>query len=240
MELIQNQLHILEKGAIRPKGTFIWSSNNALLVDVDLEEQAVTAVYKPAELERPLWDFPAQSLAGREVAAFLVDQALGFSLVPPTFFRDDAPYGPGSIQLYIPHDPEFHYFTLPAEGKEVLQPVAFFDLVINNTDRKGGHLLFDSQQKLWLIDHGTCFHEDPKLRTVIWDFAGEPVPRNFVDKLPGYIESLIPGHIFWEKLIRFLSEDEIQAMQDRCLQIVTNPVFPSPKHRAVSYPWPLV
>jgi streptogramin lyase len=120
-------------------------------------------------------DFPRASLARREVAAYLVSEALGWRLVPPTVYRKDGPIGSGSLQLFIEHDPGYHYFTFSDADRQRLHPVAIFDLLINNADRKGSHLLLDPDGHLWLIDHGLCFHREDKLRTVIWDFAGEPI-----------------------------------------------------------------
>ena len=126
----------------------------------------------------PLYDFPADSLAAREVAAYVVSEALGWDLVPPTVIRRRAPFGAGSLQEFIPHDPEDTYFSFDdAVRANACGQVAFFDLIINNADRKGSHILLDRKGNFKLIDHGLCFHTDPKLRTVIWDFSGQPIPE---------------------------------------------------------------
>ncbi len=139
--------------------------------------QELQAVYKPSKGEQPLWDFPDATLAHREVAAYLVSEALGWNFVPYTALREDGPYGPGSIQQYIAYDPNYHYFNFTDEDKARLAPVMLFDLLCNNADRKGSHVIFEEgTHKMWLIDHGLCFHEEDKLRTVIWDYAGQSIP----------------------------------------------------------------
>ena len=149
-------------------------SNYTFLVDVHYQDTTVQAVYKPSKGEQPLWDFPESTLALREVAAYLVSECLGFQFVPFTTLRNEGPYGAGSIQQYIEYDPEYHYFNFSDEDKQHLKPVVLFDLLVNNADRKGGHVFFeDGTRKLFAIDHGICFHEEDKLRTVLWDFGGQ-------------------------------------------------------------------
>jgi hypothetical protein len=132
-----------------------------------------------------------------EVAAYLVSQALGWDFVPLTVLREDGPYGPGSVQQYIPYDPEYHYFSFSPADKERLRPVVLFDLLVNNADRKGSHVLVDSEtHRLWLIDHGLCFHALDKLRTVIWDFAGESIPSELLTALEARVERLLVSRIF--------------------------------------------
>jgi len=147
-------------------------------------------VYKPQKGEMPLWDFPEESLAARESAAYLVSEALGWELVPPTIMRPDGPFGPGSYQYFIPHDPEQHYFTFDEAIHKRLRPTALFDLIINNADRKGGHILLGEDGHIWLIDHGLCFHAQPKLRTVIWDFSGQPIESPLLDSLQTLYDNL--------------------------------------------------
>ena len=176
-------LNLLQHGEITIKGEFVWGSNYTFLAEVSQNGDKILSVYKPSRGERPLWDFPPASLARREAAAYLVSEALGWELVPPTVYRKKAPIGPGSLQLFIEHDPELHYFNLTWTTARGLRPVVLFDLLVNNADRKGSHLLFDNNHHLWLIDHGICFHAEDKLRTVIWDFAGEPIPENLLADL---------------------------------------------------------
>jgi len=172
---LQTILTLLQEGRLEIQGRFVSSSNYTFYTLVNDGAQQTFAVYKPTQGERPLWDFPAETLALREVAAFLVSEALGWRLVPPTVYRPEGPYGAGSLQFFIQAEPDVHYFNLPASDKPELRRVALFDLLINNADRKGGHLLKDLSGKMWVIDHGICFHAEKKLRTVIWDFAGEPI-----------------------------------------------------------------
>ena len=169
-------LTTLEQGKVDVKGRFLWGSNYTFLVDVTKGKVAIAAVYKPSRGERPLWDFPRGTLAAREVAAYLTSQALGWNLVPPTVLREEGPAGPGSLQLYVDADVEHHYFTFSEDEKQELRHVALFDVLINNADRKGGHVLMSPDGHIWSIDHGVCFHQDNKLRTVIWDFACERIP----------------------------------------------------------------
>ncbi len=156
-------------------------SNYTFLVDVHYENKTYPAVYKPSRGEQPLWDFPENTLALREVAAYIVSEALGFHFVPFTTLCADGPHGSGSLQQYIEYDPEYYYFNFSDEDKAKLKPVVLFDLLVNNADRKGSHVFFDTNShKLWAIDHGICFHEYDKLRTVIWDFAGERMPDDLL------------------------------------------------------------
>ena len=148
--------------------------NSTFLVEVVGPEAPTLAVYKPQAGEAPLWDFAEGTLCRREVAAFVLAAALGWPAIPPTILRD-GPFGTGSVQLFVDADPSEHYFTLRERCLDAFRPVAAFDVVANNADRKSGHCLRSEDGTVWLFDHGVCFHEDPKLRTVIWEFAGEPL-----------------------------------------------------------------
>ncbi len=223
-----------------PQGKFLWGSNYTLLVDVRDNDLALQAVYKPVRGERPLWDFPASSLAGREVAAFVVSAALGWKLVPPTVYRRTAPHGPGSLQLFIDHDPEYHYFNLRRADVQRLRPVAVFDLLVNNADRKGSHILFDPQDHLWLIDHGICFHAQDKLRTVIWDFAGEPIPDELCRDLQAFQRQLEAPSDLGQALEPYLSPREIEALARRAERLAASRCFPDPNPSSRPYPWPPV
>jgi uncharacterized repeat protein (TIGR03843 family) len=183
-------IQILATGEIALEGEFLWGSNYTVLVTVDCGDEQVKAVYKPTRGVRPLWDFESPSLARREVLAYLVSEALGWELVPPTVFRQQGPIGPGSLQLYVEHDPEYHFFNFSEADRERLRPAAAFDVLINNADRKGGHFILDEDRHIWLIDHGICFHEEPKLRTVLWDFAGKPLPEDLAADLAQFEAAL--------------------------------------------------
>jgi hypothetical protein len=231
-------VNALQNGEITVKGEFVWGSNYTFLAEVSQNGDKILCVYKPSRGERPLWDFPASSLARREAAAYLVSEALGWELVPPTVYRKKAPIGPGSLQLYIDHDPELHYFNLRKVDIQRLRPVVLFDLLINNADRKGSHLLFDENNHLWLIDHGICFHADDKLRTVIWDFAGETIPENLVDDLRNFHEALKPTSDLYKDLQALLNSHEIKALVTRAEHLIALQKFPAPDPEQRSIPWP--
>jgi uncharacterized repeat protein (TIGR03843 family) len=238
-DTLKNIMQILETGEIEVIGQLTWGSNYTFLVQVESEAGQIPAIYKPERGERPLWDFPYGSLSDRELAAYLISQALGWSLVPPTTIREDAPAGSGSLQLYVEADPEVHYFTFREDQKQRLRPTTIFDLIINNADRKSGHILIDEDDHLWLIDHGVCFHEEYKLRTVIWDFVGEAIPEEYLSTLTDLMTALTPGHALYTALSPHLSESEIEVMMERTSKLISNPVFPPPAPGR-PYPWPLV
>jgi uncharacterized repeat protein (TIGR03843 family) len=237
-------LEILKNGQLTIRGEFLWGSNYTFLADAELGEQKIACVYKPSKGERPLWDFPVATLAKREVAAYLVSQALGWELVPPTVYRDAAPLGPGSVQLYIDHDPEYHYFNFTEEDRQRLRPTVLFDLLINNADRKGSHILRDNQAHLWLIDHGVCFHVEDKLRTVIWDFVGEPIPENLCADLSDFARRLKPVQgapsELASSLMSFLSRGEVRALGMRAERLVASGRFPAPDPFRRAFPWPQI
>lgn len=198
------------------------------------------AIYKPRKGEMPLWDFPPESLADREVAAFIVSEALGWNLVPPTVIRRKAAFGKGSLQVFIEHNPEENYFTFSDELHARLQPTVVFDLVINNADRKGSHILLDENREIRLIDHGLCFHTDPKLRSVIWDFAGQRIPAALLadmEVLRGQLGETLP---VFNELKKHLKVSEIRAITRRIEALLSLPVFPEPDPKHRPYPWPLV
>ena len=170
-------LELLTRGAVTVKGRMPWSSNATFLVELALDGATTHAVYKPGRGERPLWDFPPD-LFRREIAAYLLSEALGWGLVPLTVPRE-GPYGAGSLQLFVDADFEQHYFTLleRPEQHERLKAICLFDLAANNADRKSGHCLLGPDGGVWAIDNALTFHVEPKLRTVNWDFAGEPIPE---------------------------------------------------------------
>jgi hypothetical protein len=228
----------LSAGKIDVVGQFTWGSNYTFLANVDGSGGKLEAVYKPQRGERPLWDFPAETLARREVAAYLVSEKLGWDLVPPTVFRDDGPLGAGSLQFRVDHDPEQHYFTFDEATRQRLRPVALFDIIVNNADRKGGHILIDGKGKLWLIDHGICFHEEPKLRTVVWDFVGEEIPRDLLADAEN-LQTGLKGSLRKE-LSGYLSEWELTAMDARIAAVLAYRHFPPPPKDQRATPWPPV
>lgn len=234
------RIELLTHGTIEVTGQFMWGSNYTFFCDVTWEGETCKAVYKPVRGERPLWDFPSESLGGREVAAFLVSEGGGWGMVPPTVFRQQAPAGPGSLQLYVEHDPEYHFLEFSPEDRARTRPVALFDAVVNNTDRKAGHVLVGEDGRLWLIDHGVCFHVQPKLRTVIWDFAGQPLTGEETAQLSVLQETLIPDAELHHDLVPYLSRHEIAAMRERIIQILADGAYPLPSEEWPSMPWPPV
>jgi hypothetical protein len=232
----------LEAAPIHVIGLLPYSSNRTFLVRLGnpAGDSGGLAVYKPARGERPLSDFPDQSLYKREVAAYEVSRALGWDLVPPTVVRTEAPLGPGSLQLFIDHDPSQHYFTLLEENQPFFKRLATFDILCNNADRKSGHCLRDGEGRLWAVDHGLTFNAAPKLRTVIWDFAGRRVPareREAVARLNRELED--QGSPLVATLAALLDADEIAALRDRARALSQPCYFPSPRSDW-SFPWPLV
>jgi len=237
-------INFLQNGLFTIKGEFLWGSNYTFLSQLEIDENVIAAVYKPSRGERPLWDFPPESLAKREVAAYLVSEALGWELVPPTVYRQDAPLGSGSMQLFIDHDPEYHYFNFKPDDLDRLRPVVLFDMVINNADRKGSHILFDKVKHLWCIDHGVSFHNQDKLRTVIWDFIGDAIPEELFCDLIRFKSLLQSSQDQNSELIfelsKYISILEIESIQRRIEQIIKIGVFPSPDPHRRAFPWPQV
>lgn len=229
----------LQEGQLSVQGQFIPGSNYTFLGEVVHEGETLKVVYKPTRGERPLWDFPDGTLARREAAAYMVSEALGWGLVPPTVLRRRGPFGRGSLQLFIDHDPEYHYFRFSADDRQRLRPVVVFDLLINNADRKGSHILCDENGRLWLIDHGVCFHEVHKLRTVIWDFAGQTLPDDLLDDVRRLRADLETTDGLRRSLRGLLHPVEIGALRERARRLLDDPVFPSPAGRQ-EYPWPPV
>jgi len=234
-------LSALHEGNLTLEGRFIYGSNFTFLGSCQHEGQNFKVVYKPVQGERPLWDFPSQTLAKREVAAYLVSESLGWDLVPPTVFRTQgAPMGAGSVQVFVEHDPDYHYFKFNDADRHHIPKVMLFDLLINNADRKAGHLLIDPGGHLWLIDHGLCFHEEDKLRTVIWDYAGETFPPDLLINIKRVHRELDPDETTYQKLLPLLNPAEIRAMQTRAYKLLQQGVFPLPPEDRRVYPWPLV
>jgi hypothetical protein len=230
----------LQKGELDLQGQFLRGSNYTFSSKLIYEGKTFQVVYKPSRGEQPLWDFPAGTLAKREVAAYHVSEALGWELVPPTIYRRQAPIGAGSLQYYIEHDPKYHYFNFSAKDRQRLRSTVLFDVVINNADRKGSHCLVDADDHLWLIDHGVCFHVEDKLRTVIWDFAGEPIPDTFQEDLLRFLDLLQPETSIWRLLLEFLRQGELRAISRRVEELLDSGVFPYPPEDRRVYPWPPV
>jgi uncharacterized repeat protein (TIGR03843 family) len=227
-------LDLLARGRVSLKGRMPWASNATFLVELDLEGQVALAVYKPLRGERALWDFPA-GLYKREVAAYELARALGWGLVPPTV-RRDGPLGEGSLQLFVPADFEQHYFTLREDvaHQAALRRLCAFDLIANNADRKAGHCLLGPDGAIYAIDNGLTFHVEPKLRTVIWDFGGEPVPNAILADL-GRLVQLGPPEVLTE----LLDPAEGRALRARAEALLGRRRFPRDA-TGRRHPWPLV
>jgi uncharacterized repeat protein (TIGR03843 family) len=230
---------VFAQAPLELKGQFMLGSNYTFLVDVLHEGAPLQAVYKPVKGERPLWDFPQNSLAGREVSAYLVSETLGWSLVPYTILREDGPYGPGSLQEYIEYNPNYHYFNFREADKNRLRPISLFDHLVNNADRKGSHVIVEKRTRhLYAIDHGLCFHEEDKLRTVIWDFAGEPIPTELLAALEHLRAELRPDCSLHTALLAYLSCEEIAALDFRAETLLAAGKFPQPPAHRRPYPYP--
>jgi uncharacterized repeat protein (TIGR03843 family) len=235
-----NILKLLALGELEVQGMLPWSSNYTLLVSVRYEDMQGLAVYKPRRGERPLWDFPRGTLCQRELAAYLLSADLGWMLVPPTVLRD-GPYGVGSVQLYIDCDQEAHLFTMQREGgyESQIQRLAAFDVIANNADRKSGHCLKGADGRLWSIDHGICFHAEPKLRTVLWDYAGEPLPDDILEDLQGLRERVRADGQLIKAIGGLIDADEVRAFRRRLDRLVDQRHYPNPGSGR-SVPWPPV
>ena len=217
-----------------PRGKMPWASNATFLVECALDGATALAVYKPGRGERPLWDFPRR-LYRREIAAYLLSEALGWGIVPLTLERD-GPYGEGSLQAFVDADFEQHYFTLleKPEHHRHLKRICAFDLVANNADRKSGHCLLGPDGAIYGVDNGLCFHVEPKLRTVIWEFGGEPIPDDVVADVRRLVDDGVP-----DGLAALLTADEQKALLRRARALVKAGCFPE-NRGGRSYPWPLV
>jgi len=225
-------LTILAEAEIELEGRMPWSSNATFLVN--LGDTGGQAIYKPVRGERPLWDFEP-GLHRREVAAYLLSEAMGFGVVPPTVLREDGPLGEGSLQWFVTADHREHYFTIAEQRPELhpqLRDIAVLDIVANNTDRKSGHCLL-AGDRVWAIDNGLCFAPEFKLRTVIWEFAGDtltPSQREAAAMVCRAVPAEIAG---------LLESVEVEAMQRRAARLVDQGVLPGDESGG-RYPWPLV
>ena len=211
-----------------------YSINSTFLVSINDHEETVKAIYKPMRGEKPLWDFEP-GLHRREVAAYRLAEAMGLHFVPPTILRA-GPQGEGSVQLLIEANPDEHYFAIFEERQELhdqFRAMCAFDIVANNTDRKSGHVLVDKDSRVWGIDHGLCFAQDFKIRTVIWEFGGEAIAESLLEKIEPLTQT-VPLEV-----ATLLNEQEVIAITERAKWLLDGarfPVDPSGRH----YPWPLV
>ncbi|MEZ4769158.1 MAG: SCO1664 family protein [Caldilineales bacterium] len=232
---------LLNDGEMTVRGLLPGSSNYTFLADICDDRFEGMVVYKPRQGETPLWDFPHGTLFQREMAAFQVSQMLGWGLVPPTVTRV-GPYGKGAVQFFVDADFSQHYFSFRDEPdlQGVLMRIAAFDIMINNADRKGGHTLRDHGGRVWAIDHGVCFHTQPKLRTVIWEFAGEPLPADICSDLSAFLASIAADEPQAVQLCDMLSVAEVRALVRRTERLLAAGQLPEPDPHRRCYPWPLV
>lgn len=229
----------LQGAEIDLQGQFLRGSNGTFLVMVNNQGKYFRAVYKPKAGEQPLWDFPVGTLAKREVATYLFNESLGWELVPPTVYRTEAPLGPGSLQLFIAHDPESHYFQLSTTyNTDTLKKVLLFDFMLNNADRKAGHFILDDDDHIWLIDHGLTFHTMDKLRTVAWDHAGERIPKELLSDIKRVHNDLRTKNEIHLQLISFLDISEVSALTARMKSLLNSSCYPTPPHDRRIIPWP--
>ena len=222
----------LAHGEMSIVGRMPRSSNATFLVE--FTDSDVRGIYKPLRGERPLWDFEP-GLHRREVAAYRLSEALGFGVVPYTVLRD-GPYGEGSVQLFVTCDPAEHYFTIVEnhpECHERLRRICAFDIIANNTDRKSGHCILDTDGVVWAIDHGVSFSADFKLRTVMWDFGGEELAADIAAAIAPL------AHTVPLEVASLLSDDEVEALRERAQWLTEGGRFPIDPTGS-RYPWPLV
>lgn len=252
---------LITHGRLEVEGRLVDASNVTLYCGVELDGLSGHAVYKPVSGERPLWDFPDGTLAGREVATAMLSEASGIGHVPPTVLRD-GPYGVGMVQLWVdttdeelvdivsPADvPDGWRVVLRAEDSNGdpavlthadhpgIRDLAVLDIIANNTDRKGGHVLAGADGVVYGVDHGICLHVEPKLRTVLWGWIGDPLPEDSLEKLRALPERLYGS--LGDELSDHLTAVEIVAIAERAEKLVSTGVFPEPGSDWRAVPWPL-
>jgi hypothetical protein len=234
-------LDILREARVDEEAMLAAGSNYVFLLKMDHDVAGEGyAVYKPQRGEAPLHDFPTGTLYQREYAAYLVSEALDWHLVPPTIVREEGlELGLGVLQLFVVHDPSRHFFNLRDGREDEMQRIAVFDWLVNNADRKGGHCLLDASERMWCIDHGITFHSEDKLRTVIWDFQGIPIPEHLLDDVRHFAEMLQEGTEIHAELSELLLPHEMVRLIERAAEIDERRVFPlPPPYRP--YPWPMI
>ncbi len=241
IELTEDRvLEVLRLGEIEEKGLLPYSSNHSFLVVVEHGDLTLPAVYKPQRGEAPLWDFEWGTLCKRETAAYTLSHALGWGIVPPTVLRDGS-RGLGSVQFFIEHDTEAHYFSAAEDARfnDSFRRLALFDFVVNNADRKSGHCLLGADGRVWAIDHGICFHTELKLRTVIWEFSCEPIEEDFLADLASLRADLANAKGALSRSVAgLLNPEELSAMRKRVEYLLRTRIYPAPSAHRRNYPWP--
>jgi uncharacterized repeat protein (TIGR03843 family) len=226
---------LLRDGEIDLEGRMLDASNVTLFGTIRAGEVAAECVYKPVAGERPLWDFPDGTLAGREVSAYLVSEATGWRVVPPTVLRD-GPFGPGMVQLWVDVDPGVDLAAFVRRDVPELRRMAVFDAVVNNADRKGGHILPTPGGHVFGVDHGICFSVEPKLRTLLWRWAGTPLPGEAIAVLERLTDDLLGD--LGERLHEHLTRREVRRTQQRVAELLRTGRYPEPSGEWPALPWP--
>ncbi len=233
---LEDVLHLLQSGEMGECELIPWGSNYTFAARLECDGVSTIGVYKPMRGEAPLWDFPSGTLYRREHAAWVVSQLLGWDFIPPTVIRDGQ-HGIGSVQLFIECD-DSDFFHFRADHCAELQRMCLFDVVANNADRKAGHCLKGCDGRLWGIDHGLTFNVQTKLRTVIWDYGGEPIPQPLLDDLMDFRTDSARLRELYARLDGCLAKDELAVFLKRIDLVLEHPVFPQPYSRR-AVPWPL-
>jgi len=232
---LSDALRLLREGELTMVGRLLDASNASLYCEVALDAVTATCVYKPVQGERPLWDFPDGTLAGREVSAYLVSEVTGWDVVPPTVLRD-GPFGTGMCQLWVEVDEQVDLQVLARSDHPDLRRMAVFDAVVNNADRKGGHLLPRGDGRVQGVDHGICFSPEDKLRTLLWQWRGEPLTDEAVEvlsRLRAELEGDLSG-----ALQRLLTRREVRRTVERVDRLLASRVHPFPSEDWPAIPWP--
>jgi hypothetical protein len=226
---------LLLDGEIDLEGRMLDASNVTLVGYVRTDELEAECVYKPVAGERPLWDFPDGTLAGREISAALVSEATGWRVVPPTVLRD-GPFGPGMVQLWVDGDLDVDLPAFVRSDDPGLRRMAVFDAVVNNADRKGGHIIPISDGHVYGVDHGICFSVEPKLRTLLWRWAGQPLPVEALEVLEKLTGDLLGD--LGEQLHEHLTRREVRRTQQRVAELLRTGRYPQPSGEWPALPWP--
>jgi hypothetical protein len=232
---VSTVLDVLRRGTLEVEGRLLDASNATLYCSLECDGVTAAVVYKPVRGERPLWDFPDGTLASREVAAFEVSEATGWAVVPPTVLRD-GPFGEGMCQIWVDADESVDLSVLARSDILPLRRMALLDAVINNADRKGGHLLPLPDGHVYGVDHGVCFHAEDKLRTLLWGWRGQPLADEEIEVL-SVVRAELEGPL-GDRLLTLIQPYEVTAVAQRVDRLLTRRVFPSPSGEWPALPWP--
>ena len=229
---------ILLYGDIVTLAQIPWGSNDSFLIELSEGTEKHIAVYKPRSGERPLYDFKSGTLYKREYTSYVISLALSWDFIPCTVIRE-GPYGVGTVQQFVDFDLDSSYFTLREDRMGDIEKIALFDCVSNNADRKAGQCLKDMQGKVWSIDDGLTFNEEPKLRTVIWDFVDKAIPATEIDQLIDLRRQLDSNDGFVSRLTYLLEPGEIAALKWRLDVLILERHFPDRDLYRRDVPWPV-